>query len=94
MSTATSEAALARNLEALGERNRELIEQGRTGWLVAPGDPGAWAEAVRDAISDQQQRGTMRNAARLEFERRYSAESNVGQLTTIYGEARAALDRG
>lgn len=65
----------------------ELIEHGKTGLLVKPGDPDelahaiAWAETHPDAIRQ------MGQAARAEYLARYTPEHNYEILLKIYAEA-------
>jgi glycosyltransferase involved in cell wall biosynthesis len=65
----------------------ELIANGRTGRLVSPGDPNELCEAVRWAFSQPENWWDMRLRARMEFERKYTAEANYARLVDIYEEA-------
>jgi glycosyltransferase involved in cell wall biosynthesis len=65
----------------------ELIDDGRTGRLFRPGDPGDLAEHVAWALSHPAELARMRDAARKAFETRYTAEHNYQQLMAIYRRA-------
>lgn len=65
----------------------ETVEDGRTGWLVPPGDPGALAGAVASLLSDARRR---REMGRRAFERRYGpgVEREQGErLCRLYAAA-------
>jgi len=64
-----------------------LVEHERTGLLVAPGDAGAWAQAMRRVLDDGTQLAAMGHAARALYEREYTAEANHRTLLAIYEEA-------
>ena len=50
----------------------ELIESGRSGWLVASNDPQALASAILDALSDPMQRARVAAAGRARAESEFS----------------------
>lgn len=81
--------------------NGELVENGRTGALVTPGDTDALAEALlRHAQHPDQARAAGR-AGRARAERLYGLDTMVGQYDTLYdrllrgrhGDARAAASQ-
>jgi glycosyltransferase involved in cell wall biosynthesis len=63
----------------------ELVADGRTGWLFAPGDAANLARAVA-ACRDTEDgpRATLRVAARAEYERQFTPMSNYRRLLEIY----------
>jgi glycosyltransferase involved in cell wall biosynthesis len=63
----------------------DLID-GENGLLVAPGDVGALAEALRRLLADAELRSRLGAAARLTYERRFSADRFVAALADVYGE--------
>ncbi len=89
-------------LEAMAQRrlvaasnvggHRELIEDGVTGTLFAPGDPAALADAVAGIFADRANWDARRNraAAFVEAERNWS--SNIARYDPIY--QRLAVTRG
>jgi glycosyltransferase involved in cell wall biosynthesis len=86
---------IASNLGAMAE----LVADGRTGLHFEPGDATDLAAKVRILLGDPPRLAAMRQAARREFEARYTAEANYQQLLRIYartvancGGATAALD--
>jgi hypothetical protein len=54
---------------------------------VEPGDAGGLASKVDSLSADQALRRRLGQAARVEFERRYTAEPNHEQLLNIYRRA-------
>ena len=64
----------------------EIVDDGVTGRLFAPGDPGDLASAVLDATGTRH--AAMRDAARAEYEARYTAAQNLDQLLAIYEKVR------
>jgi glycosyltransferase involved in cell wall biosynthesis len=65
----------------------ELVDDGRTGLLVEPGNPDALAEAVRTVTADPLRREGMRQASRREYQEKYTGERNHTLLTEIYTAA-------
>lgn len=65
----------------------ELIDHGRTGLHFIPGDPFDLAAQVDWLLSHPAQIQSMRQAARAEFEQRYTANINYAQLLDIYHRA-------
>lgn len=63
----------------------ELIDEGRTGWLVNAGDASDLAEKI--AQLDNADSTSLRQQARDEFEQKYSAEENYHTLIRIYDQA-------
>ena len=64
-----------------------MIEHGRTGWLVAPGDPRALVEAARRFADEPDAAREMRAGARQAFLDRYTADQNFVALMGIYERA-------
>lgn len=64
----------------------ELVERGRTGALVPPGDPAALAEAVNGALSDRREALRMARTAREEAHRRFSSENVMPGYARFYEE--------
>jgi glycosyltransferase involved in cell wall biosynthesis len=56
---------------------RDIIEDGRTGRVVRPGDPAALAEAVSGLLADPARRAAMGRAAREEVLSRYSRDAMI-----------------
>jgi glycosyltransferase involved in cell wall biosynthesis len=65
----------------------EFVHPGRTGWLAPPGDVEAWSATLRQVLSDAGPLAAMRGPARLEYERRYTAEVSYQSLMRIYRQA-------
>lgn len=68
----------------------ELVRPEETGFLFPPGDARALEAAVRRLLDDPPRLARMRLAARLEFERRFTADQNYVALMDIY---RLAISR-
>jgi glycosyltransferase involved in cell wall biosynthesis len=62
----------------------EIVDDGRTGRLVPPGDAAALASAISDLLDSREQREALGQAARVEAERRFSKEVWVARLKEIY----------
>jgi len=71
-----------------------LVEHGRTGLHVQPGDAAAWATALQAALDDAPRMAAMGAAARELYEREYTAAANHGMLLAIYQDAIAEHRRG
>jgi glycosyltransferase involved in cell wall biosynthesis len=65
-----------------------LIQPGQTGLHFAPGDATDLAAKVTWAFAHPRSLAQMRQLARLEFERKYTATANYHQLIDIYTAAR------
>jgi rhamnosyl/mannosyltransferase len=68
----------------VGTGTVEAISPGETGLVVAPGDPGALAAAIRTIISDPTRREAMGRHARERAVARHSAADGVARLRDIY----------
>jgi len=62
----------------------ELVQDGRTGLLVDPGNPAAWRHAARCVLQDPERLRAMGTHARSVFEGRFSARENLRLLEGIY----------
>jgi glycosyltransferase involved in cell wall biosynthesis len=65
----------------------ELVENGRSGLHFEPASPEDLAAKVCRIMADPLKRAQMRQAARNEFELKYTAEINHQALTAIYEAA-------
>ena len=65
----------------------ELVEEGRTGSLFAAGDAADLAASVDRLLAEPTALARMREAARAEFEAKYTAAANYLQLIAIYERA-------
>jgi glycosyltransferase involved in cell wall biosynthesis len=84
---ATGTPVIASNLGAMAE----LVVNGETGLLFAPGNAADLVAKVRSLANDRARRSAMRRAARLEFEAKYTAESNYHLLMDLYARASALV---
>lgn len=64
-----------------------IVDHGRTGLHFTPGNAWDLACKLRRFLSFPNGTASMRRQARLEFERRYSAETNYSSLLSIYTQA-------
>jgi glycosyltransferase involved in cell wall biosynthesis len=72
---------LASNLGAVAE----TIEDGRTGWLLPPGDPRAWSAAIARALDlDPHERDAVGRAARRRIVERYSLKAMCAATFALY----------
>lgn len=71
---------IAANIGAVAE----LVESGRTGLLFRPGDIEDLIRQVEWALGNPEALKQMRRDARAEFEAKYTAQKNYGQLMAIY----------
>lgn len=65
----------------------ELIDDGRTGWVFDAENPVDLASKITLALSDSKRLKAMRQAARNEFELKYTASVNYERLMNIYENA-------
>jgi glycosyltransferase involved in cell wall biosynthesis len=80
----------AKGVPVLGSRigsMEELIDDGRTGILFAPGDARDLANKAEWLFTHPDKLQLMSAEARREFETKYTAEQNYKQLMQIYGSA-------
>jgi len=66
---------------------QEIVAHGRTGLHFAPGDPADLAEKVEWAWAHPDEIRAMGQAARREYEEKYTAEKNYPMLMSIYQKA-------
>jgi len=66
----------------------ELVEDGRTGYHARPGDAADLAAKMERILSSPVERARMRQAAREEYLRKYTAGPNYDRLMEIYHRAR------
>jgi glycosyltransferase involved in cell wall biosynthesis len=66
---------------------QEMIEDGKNGLLVAPADAEGLADRLRWAFEHKTELSALGQAARAEYEARYTAAANCARLTDIYREA-------
>lgn len=71
----------------------EIVNDGENGFVVPPGDADALADRIERALSRPDRLAELGANARVEFERKYSAEPGYRNLMEIYehAQARAAL---
>ncbi len=75
--------------DAVGE-NAEVIEPGRSGLLVPPGDVTAMARGVIDLLGDPERRRALGSAARQRVGERFRWQCQVERLEEAYRRALAA----
>jgi len=63
----------------------DIVRDGETGWVVAPGEPGLFAAALRAAAADRGRLRTMGAAARADVATRYGAARLVADIDALYG---------
>jgi len=63
----------------------EVVRPGRTGLLVAPGDPTALARALRALADDPQAARRMGEAGRRDVAERFSIDRMIEELHRLYG---------
>ncbi len=69
---------------------RETVEEGVTGWRVAPGDPAAWAAALDRALAEPAEgRARMGEAGRTRAARLYSLTAMTDATLAAYGRVLA-----
>jgi len=66
--------------------NRDAIEQGRSGLLVAPGDVGGFARAVAELCRDAELRARVGAAARERVAAEFTEEGSLARLVALYDE--------
>ncbi len=69
---------------------REVVENGLTADLVAPGDPVALGEAVARLLSDRDRLKAYGDQGRRRFEREYTLAESTSRMLALYDEVRKA----
>jgi glycosyltransferase involved in cell wall biosynthesis len=69
---------------------RSVVEHGRTGWLVPPGDVGQLADRLSALLSDPERRAAMGRDGRRRAELRYDWRRIARDLAAAYREALSA----
>jgi len=64
----------------------EYVVEGETGWVVAPGDPQALAEGLREALGDRERLTRFGTAARSWYDAAKVEERRI--LSQLYSPAR------
>lgn len=72
----------------------EQIVEGQNGWLVAPGDPQALADAIARALDDRQALRSMGERCRALLRERFDRRKIVDEMLAIYEAAIAEKRRG
>jgi glycosyltransferase involved in cell wall biosynthesis len=62
----------------------ELIEDGKTGYLVPPGDPGALAACLRRVLSDPDASASVGRQAQAWARERFSLSRHVSEMKAVY----------
>jgi glycosyltransferase involved in cell wall biosynthesis len=62
----------------------EVIEDGRTGLLVPPGEPAAWSEAIRSILEHPEEAREMGRCAGEVAHRRFAVERHVAAMMEAY----------
>jgi glycosyltransferase involved in cell wall biosynthesis len=70
----------------------EIVEHGRTGWLVAPDQPGALAAAIREALADPARARRRAAALAAEIEPRFSWRAAAESYASLF-KRRAGVRR-
>jgi glycosyltransferase involved in cell wall biosynthesis len=70
----------------------EIVDDGRTGWLVEPDDERALATAMRAAIEDGEDRASRGVAARAEAMERWSWPAVAGRVADVLADAVVGSD--
>jgi glycosyltransferase involved in cell wall biosynthesis len=69
--------------------NTEAVLDGRTGYLVAPGDAGALADRICRLLQNGEQRAAMGAAARQRVTANFSARGTAQKVAQLYEELSA-----
>ncbi len=89
--------AFAHGLPVIASRRgalADIVRPGVTGLLAEPGNPGDLADKMRWALAHPARMAQMGHAARIEYERNYTAPINHDILMDIYEDAIAAVRDG
>ena len=67
----------------------ELVRDGREGYLLPPGEPAAWEQAVRRIIESREQGRELGRAGRLRVGQAFDVEHHVEAVLAVYMRATA-----
>jgi glycosyltransferase involved in cell wall biosynthesis len=67
----------------------EVIADGEDGYLLAPDDPGAWAEVLAGLAAEPERRRALGLAGRAKVERSYTVEHHAASVLAVYERALA-----
>lgn len=67
----------------------ELVRDGREGYLVPPGEPAAWEQAVRRIVESPEQGRELGRAGRLRVAQAFDVEDHVEAVLAVYRRAMA-----
>jgi glycosyltransferase involved in cell wall biosynthesis len=67
----------------------EVIDDGVDGLVLPPRDPGAWARAIDELLSDGERRARMGARGRKKAEREFSARRHASEIMEVYRLATA-----
>ncbi|HET8945732.1 MAG TPA: glycosyltransferase [Candidatus Polarisedimenticolia bacterium] len=73
--------------------NREVVDHGRTGFIVPARDPDALARALMDLLSNPERIRSMGEAAGASVRARFSREAMIGSTIAAYREMRGRAPR-
>ena len=65
----------------------DILDNGRAGFIVPPGDVKALAEALRKLMADDELRRSLGGAAKKRFEERFHPDRVMGEILEVYREA-------
>ncbi len=65
----------------------EILDNGRAGFIVPPGDVKALAGALRKLMADAELRRSLGNAAKKRFDEKFHPERVMGEILEVYREA-------
>jgi glycosyltransferase involved in cell wall biosynthesis len=68
----------------------QIVDDGRTGWLVEPDDEEALADALVEAVNDPDERRRRGEAARTEVRATYAWPALAGRVADVYRKLTAA----
>jgi L-malate glycosyltransferase len=68
---------------------RELVRDGRDGYLLPPREPGSWERAVRRIVESPEQAGKMGRSARQRIAEKFDVVHHVEAVLAVYTQALA-----
>jgi len=71
----------------------ELLEEGKTGWIVDPNEPSQVAGAIRQALTDQAKSLRLGSAASVAVRTRFRCERQAQETLELYREIVRQADR-